>query len=226
VFGVYLAATEWLRESGYLRPHPVVFTIAAVAIAGFAIWRMFRLRPVLRALRLGIDGEKVVGQFLERLREQGYQVFHDVVAPGFNVDHVLVGPGGVFTVETKTRSKPVRGEPRIRCDGESLTVAGHEPDRDPIRQARGQAAWLRKVLSESTGRDFPVAPVILFPGWFIENSPGSLRQIWVLEPKALPAFLQGEPQRLEHADASLASYHLSRYIRGIERERDPARRAA
>jgi hypothetical protein len=58
----------------------------------------------MRTLRQGIEGEKAVGQFLERLREQRYQVFHDLVGDGFNVDHVLIGPAGVFTIETKTSS--------------------------------------------------------------------------------------------------------------------------
>jgi hypothetical protein len=61
-------------------------SICAAAVAAFAAWRVIRLRPRLRALRLGIDGERAVGQFLDRLREQGYQAFHDVLANGFNLD--------------------------------------------------------------------------------------------------------------------------------------------
>jgi len=61
----------------------------------------------------------------------------DVVGDGFNVDHVLIGPAGVFTVETKTHSKP-RGDARVVFDGEAIQVAGMEPDRDPVVQARGR----------------------------------------------------------------------------------------
>jgi len=52
---------------------------------------------------------------------------------------VLIGPAGVFTVETKTRTKP-HGDARVTFRGEALLVAGFEPDRDPIVQARAQAA--------------------------------------------------------------------------------------
>ncbi len=86
-------------------------------------------------------------------------------------------------------------------------------------QARAQAAWLERLLAESTGRQMEVFPVVVFPGWFIEQTEGSLRNIWVLEPKALPKFLENVPQCLAPEDVKLASFHLSRFIRSSEQER-------
>ena len=77
--------------------------------------------------------------------------FHDVVGLGFNVDHVIVGPAGVFTVETKTWSKPAKGDAKVVFDGERVRINGFEPDRNPIVQAKAQARWLKEVLAESTG---------------------------------------------------------------------------
>jgi hypothetical protein len=151
------------------------------------------------------------------LRAQGYHVLHDVLGEGFNIDHVLIGPAGVITVETKTWSKPRRGDAKITFDGERLVVQGHAPDRDPVAQARAQASWLRRVLVESTGRDLPVRAVIVFPGWFVERTAGGPRDVWVLEPKALPAFLAKEPDQLRSEDVNLASFHLSRFVRTGER---------
>jgi Nuclease-related domain len=219
LFFVLLAAFEWWRDYSAFKPNPWMFTVAAAIAVGFAAWRLVRTRAKRHALRLGIQGEKVVGQYLEGLREKRYVVFHDIVGPTFNIDHVLIGPAGVFTIETKTWSKPVRGDARIRFDGETLIVAGREPDRDPIAQARAQASWLRQQLKESTGKSYETFPVVVFPGWFIEQTPGSLKGLWVLEPKALPAFLDREPQRLTPEDAKLAAYHLSRHIRAGEAER-------
>ncbi len=85
-------------------------------------------------------------------------------------------------------------------------------------QALAQAGWLRELLFESTGKRMPVRPVVLFPGWFVEQGPGATRQIWVLEPKALPAFLGNAPPVLSPEDVALASTHLSRMIRAQERE--------
>ena len=74
-------------------------------------------------------------------------------------------------------------------------------------------------MSECTGRKFEVRPVIVFPGWFVEQTGQSLRQIWVLELKALPKFLENEPQRLNTEDVALASDHLARFVRRGERDR-------
>ena len=215
-----IAALDWWRELADVAPSPRLFTVAAILLIAFTAWRFLNTVPRIRAIKQGIEGEKAVGQFLERLRADGYQVFHDVVGAGFNVDHVLIGPGGIYTIETKTWSKPARGEPRIKFDGEQITVAGREPERDPVIQARAQASWLKGLLTESTGRPYEVFPVVVFPGWYIEQGEGTLRNMWVLEPKALAKFLANAPQRLEPEAIKLASFHLSRFVRSSEQLRD------
>lgn len=214
-----MAGWEWWRYLAPGRPHPWIMTTAALLSIAYLGWQIARVRPRIKQLRLGIEGERVVGQYLERLRSDGYQVFHDLVGDGFNVDHVVVGPAGVFTVETKTWSKPARGEPRLDFDGECVHAAGHDPDRDPVVQARAQAAWLRRLIEESTGRRVAVRLVVVFPGWYVKQSKGSTREVWVLEPKALPAFLAHEKGRLGPEDVKLIGYHVSRYIRAGEAHR-------
>lgn len=111
-FAILLAGDEWWR---YLYPRPVNplwSTLIAFLAVLYASWKIWRTLPILRRLRLASEGEKVVGQFLERLRESGYQIFHDVVGENFNLDHVNVGPGRSANIETKTRSKPTQGNAR------------------------------------------------------------------------------------------------------------------
>jgi hypothetical protein len=55
----------------------------------------------------GAEGEETVGKILESLREQGWCVIHDVSFGRGNIDHVVVGPGGVSTIETKSRGGKV-----------------------------------------------------------------------------------------------------------------------
>jgi hypothetical protein len=161
---VFITAIEWLKYYRFLPPSPFLYLLIAVPAVGYALFRFFRVRQDLKALRLGRDGEKNVGQTLEALRAGGYQVFHDVIDDGFNIDHVIIGPAGVFTVETKTHSKPLRGKANVEFDGESILVDGFKPDRDPVEQARAQASRLRRLLAQSTGREFEVRPVIVYPG--------------------------------------------------------------
>jgi hypothetical protein len=218
LFFIVIAALEWWRAWTNMPPAPAVFSIVALLALALAAWRVRSYWPQIKALRLGIEGEKVVGQYLERLREDGYHVFHDVMAPDFNIDHVLVGPAGLFTVETKTRTKPASGDARVTADAEGLLVAGQRPDRDPVVQARAQAGWLHKQLKDSTGKAMPVKPVIVFPGWFIDPSAQKLSNLWVLEPKALPSFLGNEDERMSAGDVNLAAFHLSRMIRSGEKK--------
>ncbi len=83
--------------------------------------------------------------------------------------------------------------------------------------AKAQASWLHGLLAGSTGKSFPVRPVVLFPGWYVKDSRGSRKELWVLEPKALAAFLANEPEAMTAEDAKLAAFHLSRFIREQER---------
>lgn len=220
LFMFVLAGLEWWRFYHPSRPDPFVATLLAILTVLYAAWQFWRTWPALKKLKLASEGEKVVGQFLERLRERGYHVYHDLIGDDFNIDHVLIGPAGVYTIETKTWSKPSRGESRIKFDGELLTVNGSVPERNPVIQARAQSNWLRNVLLESTGRNFDVFPVVVCPGWYIEHAAGSLRKMWVLEPKALPKFLENELDRLSSEEVKLASFHLSRFIRSAEQGRN------
>jgi hypothetical protein len=217
---VMLAAVEWGRYYFPSPSRPWVTTVCAALGVAYALWHFRKHWPRLKTLRLAEDGEKAVGQFLDTLRESGYQVFHDVIGEGFNVDHVIIGPSGIYTIETKTWKKPQRGSPEIQFDGEHLTAAGRTPDRDPVIQAKAQAGWLKQLLQASTGKSFTVRPVVLFPGWYIKASRESRRDVWVLEPKALPSFLGQVDAQIAPDDLKLAAFHLSRFIRSQERRFD------
>jgi len=211
------AAQEWMRYYLPGPPRPWITTFVAALSVAYSLWQLRKHWPKIKALRLAEDGEKAVGQFLDTLRASGYQVFHDVVGEGFNVDHVVIGPAGIYTIETKTWKKPQRGSPEIQFDGELLTAAGRTPDRDPVIQAKAQAGWMKQLLQASTGKSYFVRPVIVFPGWYVKASRESRRDLWVLEPKALPSFLAQENAQIPAEDLKLAAFHLSRFIRSQER---------
>jgi hypothetical protein len=213
-----IALIEWFAVWRDLPRRPWAFTVAALIGTGWLAFRLNRLRRKVRALRLGRDGERAVGQFLEGLREGGARIFHDVPADGFNLDHVVISANGIYVVETKTISKPTP-DAKVVYDGEHVTVAGFEPDRDPVTQASAAATWLRRLLQESTGRDFPVRGAVVYPRWWVEQvNKDRPRKVWVLEPKALPKYIENEPKVMAAEDVALASYHLSRYVRGENRE--------
>jgi len=211
------ASMDWIRYFVPSQPMPWISSFFAACAFVYVAWQFRTHWPKVRMLMQAEEGEKHVGQLLEGLRASGYSVFHDLVGTDFNVDHVIIGPAGVFTIETKTWSKPGKGSPKITFDGETLLAAGWEPDRNPVIQARAQASWLQRLLLESTGKTFPVRPVVLFPEWFVEDSRTSRRDLWVLEPKAFLKYVANESSVVAAEDVALASYHLSRFIREQEK---------
>jgi hypothetical protein len=94
-----------------------------------------------RAWRVGAEGEEIVAGQLEKLVKRGWTVVHDVPVGerGSNIDHVLVGPGGVFTVNSKYHVGK-----KVWVAGETVMVAGH---RQPyVRNARHEAAGAAKLM--------------------------------------------------------------------------------
>lgn len=212
---VALAALEWWRWFVPTRPSPVAISVLALGWIAFTAYRGRAVIQRVRNLGLGLQGEQVVGQQLEELRSRGCRIFHDVPGPGFNLDHVVVSPRGIYVVETKTLRKPHPGNPTVTFDGERLLVAGREPLGDYLGQVAAQRRWLRSLLHETTGQHFAVRSVLVFPGWFVENT-RKVRQLdlWVLNPKALPSFLDREPVTLAAAEVALVSSRLADCVRG------------
>ena len=131
-------------------------TAASLLVASFLwiIWSLVQgMRRVERFFK-GARGEERVSGILETLPD-GYHVFNDFVACGKHVDHVVVGPGGVFSVETKFwRGKVTVEEGRILLDGQL-------PDRSPVAQANREAALVRNALA-AAGWNGNVTPVLTF----------------------------------------------------------------
>ena len=180
---------QWLME---LPPKPFISAaISSVITVPLIFFKIIPDWKKARFLKQAIEGEKFIGQFLENLRSKGFYVFHDIISEGFNIDHVIVGPKGIYTVETKTISKPKKGKAEILYDGETVTICGYPPERNPIIQAKAQANWLKEFIRNVTEKSISVRPVVLYPGWFVSRMTQGA-EVWVLNHKAFPAFLDKE----------------------------------
>jgi hypothetical protein len=79
------------------------------------------------------------------------------------------------------------------------------------------AGWLKSLLKESTDQDFLVKPVVVFPGWYVQpTAEAKSSDVQVLNPKALPAFIERSKNQLMPDKLSMAAFHLSRYIRDFK----------
>jgi hypothetical protein len=214
MIALLFAGYEWARWFWPGPPQPIPVSIIVLAAVCYYVYKVVRLRQQAASLEQGLEGEKAVGQDLETLRTQGCRVMHDIVGPGFNVDHVIIAPQGVFVVETKTVRKPAGNNVVVQFDGEVVRVNGFQPDRNPVVQALAERRWVQDLLLETTGRRFPSRAVVLYPGWYVEPATGRKRDdIWVLNPKALPTFISHEAQVLPPEDVALVFSRLATYVR-------------
>lgn len=205
----FMQWVAWLRQEPM---HPGFMT--AVAVVGVVL-AVVKIRSALkRAKRFGLGGrgEMVVGQLLETLRAKGYRVYHDIPGNGYNIDHVIIGPGGVLVIETKTVSKRTSGDPTISYDGRRVLIDGFTPDRDPIQQVCANRDRIAEILERATGRRPKMRPVVLYPGWWVEKLPKGA-EVWVLNPPAFVKFLDHEPAVLKPEEVGIFASALEAYSR-------------
>ncbi len=129
----------------------------ALAAALSLVWISFAMMRGLRRVERyfkGARGEERVSCILGELPDR-YHVFNDFVADGTHVDHVVVGPAGVFAVETKNWRGSVTVE-----DGHVL-LDGQLPTRPPLPQVLREAELVAAALAKS-GWTGGVTPVLAF----------------------------------------------------------------
>jgi hypothetical protein len=213
-FIIVLILFSWEQFFFPIKNNPVGFTILGIPALLYFAFRLRKAKRLIANLKLGRDGERAVGQGLDELRAQGFGILHDVVGHGFNLDHVIFSKHGIYVVETKTFSKPLKGKAEITFQGPKLLVNGQEIIGDPIIQAKAEANWLKRILEKTTGKKYPVKGVVVFPGWFVHPMPSTVKEeAWVLNPKALSSFISNEPIRLKDEEVAMAVFHLSRFVR-------------
>jgi hypothetical protein len=213
-----LAGIEWLRWAFNVQPHPALATIGAVLVIAFCIYKAMSYRRRIRALKLGRDGEREVGAMLDELRVEGCIVIHDIIGDNFNLDHVVLSTHGIFTVETKVVSKPT-GKPKITYDGQKVMVDGSGDHTAAVDQALAEAAWLRQLCASLTGKNYTVQPVVVFPGWWVENVKAPRQcPAWVLNPKALGKVIASTTETIPEAEFHALVHHLRQHVQNQQRQ--------
>lgn len=109
-------------------------------------------------IRVGIAGEVFVGRVLEQLPPGDWRVLHGVQWPGGgDIDHLVVGPPGVLTVNSKHHADASVwvGDAMVRVDGRGT---------DYLRSSSNEARRVAGLLLRWCGRPVPVHPVVAVVG--------------------------------------------------------------
>lgn len=194
-----------------------LLVVVGLMVFGFVSFQTIKTIRKVWKLRLGYEAELAMGQELDQLMRQGAVVFHDVPAAGFNIDHVLVAPNGVFAIETKGRSKPNRDrgaeDAKVVYDGSRLNFPGWVETK-PLEQARRQSVWLSKWLTSAVGEAVTARPVLALPGWFVERK--SRSDVLLISGREAAAILKAKHEALTESMIKRIEHQLEQRCRDVE----------
>ncbi|ALO10022.1 NERD domain-containing protein [Streptomyces venezuelae] len=107
----------------------------------------------------GLAGERRVGRELERLSPLGWRILHGIEkSNGGDIDHLLIGPGGVFSINTKAH------QGASVWVGDAMAKVNGGPPQPYGAASKAEADYVRKVLGRYCAFDVPVEPVLVFVG--------------------------------------------------------------
>jgi Nuclease-related domain len=195
VFGTLLAPRLGLVLGG----------LAAVA-AGWGL--SFRPSPEAVAWRRGAAGERRTARLLDPLERHGWAVLHDLAVPGSraNIDHLVIGPGGVFVID----SKQYRG--RLELDRSGRLWHGRYPLAPILRAVSFEADQAARVLPDP---GVAVVPIVAVHGAQVPWGKVIIQGVPVVPARRLPTILCElpavlGPQRVaDLADRARVRFHAA-----------------
>jgi Nuclease-related domain len=178
--------------------------LAAVA-AGWGL--RFRPSPDAIAWRRGAVGERRTARLLGQLERHGWPVLHDLALPGSraNIDHLAIGPGGVFVID----SKQYRG--RLQLDRPGRLWHGRYPLAPALRAVSFEADQAAQVLTDAD----VVVPIVAVHGAQLPGGKVVTQGVPVVAARRLPSMLRALPAVLgpervaDLADQARVRFHAA-----------------
>jgi hypothetical protein len=182
----------------------LIVAALAMAAAGSGLW--FRPSPDAVAWRRGATGERRTARLLGPLERQGWAVLHDLAVPRSqaNIDHLVIGPGGVLVID----SKQYRG--RLRLDSSGRLWHGRYPLASTLRTVDFQADQAARVLTDP---DVVVVPIVAVHGAQVPWGKVVTNGVPVVAARRLPSMFRALPAVLgpervaELADQARIRFH-------------------
>jgi hypothetical protein len=180
--GALAVATAMLGRTFGLHDYRFLASELALLSSMFVISRY--VLPLVERRDRGAQGEEHVGELLNGLTGGEWRVIHDASLGRGNIDHVLIGPPGIFTIETKSHPGPVRVG---RVHGATLS------------QAQAQS----RALLRSTGLE--AEPLIVYSRAWVDRPLARRKGVRILPARMLVGYLERRPAVLLGGDIERAS---------------------
>jgi len=165
--GVLAVATAALGRTFGLRSPLFIGSELALLVSMFVVSRY--VLPLVERHDRGAAGEEHVGGLLDELVGGGWSVIHDASFGRGNVDHIVLGTAGVFSVETKSHPGPVR----VRAIHGGV-----------LRQAQAQREVLEDIVAER------VEPLVVFSRAWVDKPLARRRGVRVIPARMLLGYLR------------------------------------
>lgn len=192
----------------FVNPEALLFyaiTTPIVVVLFLYVFQRKKVKEVtrsLRAWRTGAIGEEQIGALLDSLGSQGYRVAHDVQTGRGNLDHVVVGPNGVFAIETKAAS----GKLWLK---QGQLMKGNFSVEKWRSQAFGEALEVKKRIAR-VGLDVWVEAIVVVTRITLPKGPFVTKSVRLIESKDLLKVI------LERPGPRLSSEEVSRAIAAVQ----------
>ena len=194
-----------------------LWTSVTVLLVGVVMWiaikflsrKVDELENERMNMRKGAAGETLVGIVLGDFPEE-FKIINDLTTPFGNLDHVVVGPTGVFVLDTKNW----RGV--VAADGQGeLLWNGKATDKPFVRQFVGRIMGIRDQVKLLTyGFDPFFQAVFVFPSARVDANWGTTGSVhcirddqlsdYIVESKAGRKLKEPEVERVAQAFLALA----------------------
>jgi len=179
--GALAAASDLLGRSFGWHDKRFLASEVALLVGMFVISRY--VLPLVERRDRGATGEEQVGGLLDGMCEDRWLVIHDASLGRGNIDHIIIGPPGIFTIETKSHPGPVRVS---RLHGDTLS------------QAQAQ----RRTIERVTGAE--VEPLVVFSRAWVDRPLARRRGVRVVPSRMLVGYLRKRERRLSREQIELA----------------------
>jgi Nuclease-related domain len=160
----------------------LIGALAAIAVG----WGLrFRPSPDAIAWRRGAAGEQRTARLLGLLERHGWVVLHDLAVPSSraNLDHLVIGPGGVFVVDSKQYRS------RLQLDPTGRLWHGRYPLTAVLRAVSFEADRAAQVLADP----HVVVPIVAVHGAQVPWGKVVTQGVPVVSARRLPSMLRALP---------------------------------
>ncbi|KJS30598.1 MAG: hypothetical protein VR64_15380 [Desulfatitalea sp. BRH_c12] len=201
----------------------LAFVCGGTFMGGYAYFSYRRARRQKREILWYHEARKVVDRAIAPFVARGYIVFRDFVTEGFQIDHLLLGPKGVFALQAFVRQTDADAQ---RTQNATVTYDGRAlffPDGREhviIDQTEECAERFSQWITQRVGILVAARGVVALPGWRVKRiSPEGLS---VINPSQMEALFQYvTPRPLSEEMLQKIVYHIeSHYDAGMDVSRE------